>query len=352
MILFVQTAFLGDLLLSIPTLKMLRKNYPEQKIHLVCRKGLGSIIKNFGLADVIHDDFKNTKPTIGEWRKRFAGLHFDLLICPHESFRSKLLCAMTSATKKVGYSSFIGSLIFDITTPRPMHWPEVFRQLALLRSELPELKKNMQQLPETFRVYEQIPEWASMVIVSPQQKKHWRSAFLQTNGLDPLKRIVALAPGSVWPTKRWPLEKFIEVARHYQFNGHHVIIVGSKDEKIFGDAIQSEVSSVLNLCGKTSLVQLIEVLAACDVLVSNDSGSMHMAATAGTPIVSIFGPTVLSFGYQPWSEAFRVVEIEGLKCRPCSSHGGRVCPIGTHECMKLIHSDTVITASGAFLDIK
>lgn len=352
MILFVQTAFLGDLLLSIPALRALRKNHPQKQIHLVCRKGLGSILLSLGLVDVVHDNFKKTKPSLQEWRARFSGKRFDLLICPHESFRSKILCALTTADKKIGYASLLGALVFDATVPRPMHWPEAFRQLALLALEVPEIAEKLSSLPNHFRVYEQIPEWASMKMWTANKKAELRKAFIKEHDLEPNKKMIALAPGSVWPTKRWPMEKFIELARHYQFLGYTVIIIGSKDEKLFGDAIQSEVASVLNLCGKTSLVQLIEVLAACDVLISNDSGSMHMAAVAGTPIVSVFGPTVLEFGYQPWSDTFRVVEMPDLKCRPCSSHGGKTCPIGTHECMKMIHSDSVITAASPFLEIK
>ncbi len=352
MILFVQTAFLGDLLLSIPALKTLRQTYPDKKIHLVCRKGLGSIIKYFGLADVIHDNFKKTKPSLTEWRQRFGEMRFDLIVCPHESFRSKVLCALTAADNKIGYASWLGALVFDQTVERPMQWPEVFRQLALLGEAIPGLRERLAQLPPGFRIYDSVPEWASMVMISSQQKAERRQKIIDQYGFDAQKKIVALAPGSVWPTKRWPIKKFIEVARKYQFAGYHVVIVGSKDERKFGEAIQSEVASVLNLCGQTTLQQMIEVLAACDLLVSNDSGSMHMAATTSTPIVSIFGPTVLEFGYQPWSNHFRVVERQGLKCRPCSSHGGKVCPIGTHECMELIHSDAVISASSPFLDIK
>lgn len=352
MILFIQTAFLGDLLLSIPTLRMLRKTYPEKKIHVVCRKGLGGILQTFGLADVVHDNFKHTKPSIGEWRQRFSGMHFDLLVCPHESFRSKLLCAFTSADKKIGYSSLLGSMIFDVAVERPMHWPEALRQLALLPTEVPNLGEKLSTLPAAFRVFDQIPSWAGMMLMSSADKIERRASFLKQHDIESEKKIVALAPGSVWPTKRWPLEKFIEVARQYQYWGHQVVLIGSRDEKIFGDAIQSEVASVINLCGRTSLVELIDVLAGCDVLVSNDSGSMHMASVTGTPTVSIFGPTVLEFGYQPWSNAFQVVEIPDLKCRPCSSHGGRKCPIGTHECMKMIRSERVILAASPFLEIK
>jgi len=77
------------------------------------------------------------------------------------------------------------------------------------------------------------------------------------------------------------------------------------------------------------------------MLVSNDSGAMHMAAMTGVASISLFGPTILDFGYQPWNEKAVVVENTELRCRPCSSHGGRACPIGTHVCMTSIEVQKV-----------
>ncbi|MCC6138944.1 MAG: glycosyltransferase family 9 protein, partial [Bdellovibrionaceae bacterium] len=336
----------------IPALKQLRKAYPNTELHLVCRKGLGSIIKAYGLADQVHDNFLGTKPTLKEWKERFKNKHFDFLICPHESTRSKLLSFFTKADKKIGYSSFLGSFIFTEHLDRPMHLPEALRQLYLIKSLIPGLSLEMSHLPNTFKVYDSIPMWASMNMYHQGQKRELKEKFCKTWKLDATKKIIAIAPGSVWPTKRWPVEEFVRVAQKFIDLQEVVVIVGSKDEKKFGEHIFSQVPQVMDLCGKTNLVELTEVLAACDLLISNDSGSMHMAATTNTPIVTVFGPTVLDFGYQPWSNDFEVVETKGLKCRPCTSHGGAVCPIGTHECMKMIRSDRVITASGTFLDIK
>lgn len=352
MILFVQTAFLGDLLLSIPTLKQLRKIYPNQEIHLVCRKGLGSIIKKFDLVDIVHDDFASTKPTLGEWRRRFKDKSFDLLLCPHESSRSRLFCMLTTAKVKIGYKFFLSKFVFTQSISRPKHLPEALRQMFLLTTIDLEMNKELSQLPRQFQTYNQVPQWSSMVMYSESQKREFKRELCERLNVDKSHAVVAIAPGSVWATKRWPLEHFVEVAKDLIDQQKVVIIVGSKDEKPLGEEIQRRVPEVMNLCGETSLATLSEVLGACDALVCNDSGSMHMAAVANTPIVSVFGPTVLEFGYQPWSNDFIVLEKKNLKCRPCSLHGGEKCPIGTHECMKMIRSDEAIAALGSFVDIK
>jgi len=76
---------------------------------------------------------------------------------------------------------------------------------------------------------------------------------------------------------------------------------------------------------------------------------MHLGSTAGTPTVSIFGPTILEFGYRPWNARAEIVQID-LSCRPCGKHGAKKCPLGTHACMKGISSRVVITAADRLRD--
>lgn len=335
MILYIQTAFLGDLLLSIPTLKRLREIYPGKQVHLLCRKNFGSILKENGLVDVVHDQFSGTKPSLFEIKKIFSKLNFDLVICPHESFRSTFISALVSAQQKIGYKNWLNTLVFSECVERPMQLPEVLRQLWLLRSLDAQMASRFAELTESAAPFRTIPTWSSMALPGYQdlaKRSHWKKKY----GLDSNGKTICLAPGSVWPTKQWGEEKFSHLASDLFKSGRHVVLVGSPAESELCQKIQTQVPKVLNLAGKTSLIELAEVIAASDSLVSNDSGSMHIAAMVGTPSVSIFGPTVLQFGYQPWNEKAAVVENKVLTCRPCSSHGGRTCPIGTHECMTSI----------------
>ena len=129
MILYIQTAFLGDLLLAVPALKRLRQMYPRDPIHLLCRKGLGEFFLREALVDRVISDFKGAKPTLGEAKRLFAGSDYHLLICPHQSLRSSLIAARVSATKKIGFDGFVNRFIFHQTYPRPIKWPETLRQL-------------------------------------------------------------------------------------------------------------------------------------------------------------------------------------------------------------------------------
>jgi heptosyltransferase II len=335
MILYIQTAFLGDLLLSIPTLKRLRELYPEREIHLLCRKNLGSLLKENKLVDVVHDQFVHTKPNLYELKETFSNLKFDLIICPHQSFRSTLMSALIKGKQKIGYSSWLNSWVFTKCLKRPVQLPEVLRQLYLLTSVDPKTKTQFEGLIESKAPFREIPHWTSMQLPSYQdvkKKKEWRAKY----ELSLSEPIVSLAPGSVWPTKQWGVEKYSQLAQELLKSKYQVVLLGSGAEKQLCDVIQLENPGVFNLAGKTKLTELAEVVAASDFLVCNDSGAMHIASTAGTPSVCIFGPTVLRFGYQPWNSSAVVVENEALSCRPCSTHGGKVCPLGTHECMKSI----------------
>jgi heptosyltransferase-2 len=327
MILYIQTAFLGDLLLSVPTLKKLKQLYPEKSLHVLCRKGLGSFLLKEGLADRVFDDFKKTKPSIKEIKNRLGRHHYDLLICAHESTRSNILSALIPANLKIGYKNFWNAWVFEQRIQRTMHWPEVLRQLELLTGLDVELKLRLEALREQKAPFAEIPVWSEMGIKNPIPH-------------GALEKVVAIAPGSVWATKRW--DKYSELVAQLIANKYKVILIGSPAEKEISAKIKSQNPLAQDLTGQTSLVQMFDVLANADLLVCNDSGAMHMASLVNLPTVAIFGPTVLEFGYQGWNKQASFVENKNLNCRPCSSHGTEKCPIGTHECMTSISVNSIL----------
>jgi heptosyltransferase-2 len=123
--------------------------------------------------------------------------------------------------------------------------------------------------------------------------------------------------------------------------GYEVELVGSPDEKALCQSIADEAPGVKNRCGETSLSGLVDLLATGTALVCNDSGAMHAAATVGLPTVAIFGPTAMEFGFRPWQNKATVLQRE-LPCRPCAKHGGKQCPVNTHECMTSIKATEVL----------
>ena len=139
--------------------------------------------------------------------------------------------------------------------------------------------------------------------------------------------MAALAPGAAHATKRWPIAHWIALAQRLRAAGYAVVAVGGPDDR--GLAQQVAVDSP---AGEFSLQETGALLARARVVVSGDTGVMHMATGVGTPVVALFGPTVEQFGFFPYRARSIVVQRD-LACRPCSSSGTAVCPLGHHRCL-------------------
>jgi heptosyltransferase-2 len=162
---------------------------------------------------------------------------------------------------------------------------------------------------------------------------------------------VAVAPGSVWNTKRWPADRFADLVRRLNAARLPVVLVGGKDDVPLCDEIARAAGhpAVLNVAGRLSLLQSAELIRRCRLVVSNDSAPMHLAVAMRVPVVAIFGATVPSFGFSPAGPRDVVVETGGLSCRPCGIHGGKRCPVGTFECMLAIDTARVFDRVAALL---
>ncbi|TET77271.1 MAG: lipopolysaccharide heptosyltransferase II [Candidatus Cloacimonadota bacterium] len=156
------------------------------------------------------------------------------------------------------------------------------------------------------------------------------------------KKVVGFAPGASKKAKVWQLEKLQNLALTLmEKNNVYIVLFGNKSEISLVKRIQKELHNrCLNLVGKTGIRELALFLKGCDVLFSTDSGTMHIAVAVGTPVVSIFGPTVPEFGFAPYNQK-SVIVSKPLPCRPCSLHGTDICPLGHHDCMKLIDVEEV-----------
>lgn len=277
-------------------------------------------------------------------------------ICPHESFRTALITRKIKAQKKIGFSNWWNKPVFDTRVMRPVQLPEVLRILSLLTpldKNLSDRLKNKladkKYYNETIR--HRIQKWPYAIAhdlslhVEPQPELA-RAAILKWRLMRPY---AVIAPSSQWATKRWTDDGFIHLIRLLAERGLNVYLVGTKLESDHCHQIEKAAAAyaqrveVRSLAGQTDLLDLHTVLSMAEIVISNDSGPMHMAAAAGRPIVAIFGPTTLSLGYRPWSDVSSVVQID-LSCRPCGKHGHNQCPIHTHDCMKKITATQVIQA--------
>jgi heptosyltransferase II len=151
---------------------------------------------------------------------------------------------------------------------------------------------------------------------------------------------VALAPGSVWATKRWPYYRDLAQRLSMRFP---IVVIGGKDDQAHVEAIAAAVppDRFVSAVGRLTLLASAELIGRARALVSNDSSPTHMASAMGTPTITIYGPTVPDFGFGPLAPRSATLGHAGLDCRPCDRHGPQRCPLGHWRCMREVGVDDV-----------
>lgn len=363
--LVIQTAFLGDLILTIPFLNRVKKKYPDDSIVLICKKGLGQFLKN----DHVVDDFiEIDKGDRNSYKKAISILNsqdfvIDNLFCIHRSIRSILFASQIKAKYKIGFSSFFAFWVFDECVTYEERWPDAIRKFKLLESLDSEIRENV--INNDYSYLNSLDDDSSLI--SPPNVFAFKE--LNSSAQEHLKtqtQIITLFPGSVWETKKWTMDGFIEIALYFINKGYEVQLLGGKDEfelcQKIGELVTSqyELTSIQstnkkcikinNYAGQLNLNESLNKVQNSVLVIANDSAATHMAAYRKTACVTLFGPTTLSLGFRPWSSKAQIVENNELNCRPCGKHGHNKCPLGHHHCMKKISAIEVIQAAERLLN--
>lgn len=360
----IQTAFLGDLLLSIPLIKRLKKLWPEHKLILVCRRGVGEFFLKTSLVDEVLEVKKGDSQSYHNALTSLRSQELDKVFSTHGSLRTALFVRGLKAQEKIGYKTWWNGFIYSHRVVKNLKLPEAIRQLSLLQGFDEELKKQVYQVSLQPKAYQTDvdgklpapPDWASMSLQSFYQTQSGAAqTTLQRLGIsiEEVNNSVALFPGSVWATKRWTKDGFIALGTRLIGQGRQVLVMGGPGEEALCAEITAQINEPMteqraepvtnakDLCAKTTIFESALVLSQVAAVVGNDSASLHLAATCETPSVVMFGPTVLEFGFRPWQPTVFVAELPDLECRPCGKHGPQVCPLGTHACMKGITKEHV-----------
>lgn len=170
-------------------------------------------------------------------------------------------------------------------------------------------------------------------------------------GLTSIKPVIGLCPGAEFgPAKRWPDKYYAEVANYLIEKGYQVWLFGSAKDHDVTDRIRNALvddnkRDCYNLAGKTSLIEAVDLLAACQTVVSNDSGLMHVSAAVGCNIVAIYGSSSPKYT-PPLTEKLEMVHTD-IECRPCFK---RECPLSHQDCLNKLYPDQVITALNKFIE--
>jgi lipopolysaccharide heptosyltransferase II len=324
--LVIQTAFLGDVLLTTPLLSALAERHGP--LDVVTTPGAVPLLETHPAVRQVLPFDKRTADRgpagLRRLARRLRAERYETAYLPHRSLRSALLARLAGVPRRVGYRSG-WRMLYTETRLRPAVGHEIDRLLAL--ADVTPRHQTMPSLQLT----------AADVAAA--------EALLRAEEI--AAPFVALAPGSIWGSKCW--SHYPTLARRL-VERVPVVLVGGPDDTAVGAAIVREASGgrpggkLANAAGRLTLRQSAALIERARVLVTNDSAPLHLAQAVGTPTVAIFGPTVPTFGFGPRGPRDVVVGLEDLVCRPCSAHGPRACPLHHHLCMQALPVEDVLHA--------
>ena len=332
-VLVLQTSFLGDTVLTLPLLAEIKRRFPLTRLTLLCSPLGKDLLEDYpGVDEIIVDDKKGAdRGWLGLWRKARALREraFTVALTPHKSFRSALLLYLAAIPCRVGFRQSKGWFFFNRRVNRNSKRHDVERNLSIL---------------EAFNITPEDCQRGLHLSIKPARQESVNRRLLSL-GVNLEKTIVGVNPGSVWPTKRWAPEGFARLVQLIKNNYDCEVLLfgGPQDAAVVSRIYDLSERSAANLAGKFSLQELPAVLSVCHVLVTNDSGPMHIAVARDVPTVAIFCATTPGLGFYPYSSSAIVLEKK-LSCRPCASHGGRRCPLGSEDCIRLITPEHVFEA--------
>jgi heptosyltransferase-2 len=327
-VLVIQTAFLGDVVLTTPLFRALKGLWPDSYLAALVIPETAPILKGLPALDevITHDKRAGGLGELGRVMGEVRAKEFDVVVSPHRSARSSLIARASGAPRRVGYRESALSFLYTERVPRPLERHEVERILALAEA--------MGSSPADPR--------PALALGDDEREAARKAARAEP--------YVVISPSSAWPTKRWTAAGFAAVADYLASRGYGVVITGGPGE---GDEATAVVGAMeapaVNLAAKTTPRELAALVAEAALLVANDSAPVHVASAFDTPAVAVFGATVPAQGFAPRASRSAVAEVADLYCRPCGAHGGRKCPEKHFRCMLDLSPADVIRTVDAVL---
>jgi heptosyltransferase-2 len=155
-----------------------------------------------------------------------------------------------------------------------------------------------------------------------------------------INKFITIAPGSVWKTKRYPIEYFKQIVEYFTNLKYQIILIGGTEDKILCEALEKE--NVFLAAGELSFIEAIELLKNASLLICNDSAPTHLGMCADIPVLTIYCSTIPQFGFYPYNLKSDYISYDELSCKPCGIHGYKSCPTDTFDCAKLLLPKEVI----------
>ncbi len=327
-ILILGPAWVGDMVMAQSLFKLIKKLHPKCQIDVLAPAWTEPLLSRMPEVDNSFKlPFKHKELNFWErikFGKKFKNQGYDKAIVLPNSWKSGLVIWATRIPVRIGWlGEFRHILLNDARKLDKDKYPlmtDRFLALAKPRSE---------KLPE---------DWERPNL---KVKMNDCKAALSKHELSTEMPVLALCPGAEFgPSKRWPENYYAEVAKYFEKKGYQTWIFGSKNDSEVAKNIQNLTNNkCCDLTGKTTLGEAIDLLSLARIVVTNDSGLMHISAALNKPIAAIYGSSSPKFT-PPLADKVKILTHE-IECAPCFQ---RVCPLKHHKCMINLHPQTVINA--------
>jgi len=323
-ILVIQTAFIGDVILATGVLEKLHQHYPQAQLDFLVRKGNEALVKNHPFLNqtLVWDKKAGKYKNLMKMLKAIRSERYDLVVNIQRFANSGFLTAFSKAKVKVGFDK------------NPFSWA--------FHKKVPHEINNGKH--EIERNHDLIAEFTDAAAAKPKlypssqdfdQARKWKT-----------DQFICFAPASVWFTKQFPKEKWIEFLSSTNFEGLIYALGAPSDAALCDEIIEKSGNrKAENLCGKLSLLESAALMQDAQMNYVNDSAPMHLASAMNAPTAAIFCSTIPDFGFGPLADHSKVIQIEEkLYCRPCGLHGKKSCPEGHFKCGFEIRTNSLTRA--------
>lgn len=324
--LIIRFSSIGDIVLTTPVIRCLKTQMPNAEVHFITMPRFKSILENNPYIDKLH--------LLGEWKETIQQLKkekFDFIIDLHHNLRTLRL----------------KTALFNVTSFS-------FNKLNIQKWLLTAFKINV--LPHV-HIVERYLQTLSFFDIKNDNKG--LDYFIPASSVVPysdlpashLHGFIAIVIGAAHNTKKLPVHKLIELCKLID---HPIILLGGEEDAATGSEIaQTDSIKIYNACGKFSLNESADLIKKSTLVITHDTGLMHIAAALKKPVISVWGNTVPAFGMTPYYGNFKVLEtkfeVENLPCRPCSKIGYKKCPLKHFKCMQLQNINGITATVTTFL---
>jgi len=328
-ILIIRLSSIGDILLSTPFIRQVKKTYPKAKIDFIVKNIYKDLLDfNPHLNKLYSLKLNKGRKELKELKVLLRECSYNVILDLHNNLRSNYLKRGIHAEK-----------IYSIKK-------EKIKQTLLVQFKI-NLYKTETPIPDKYlavaKDYDILDDGKGLDLYWNKNTTDTARTKMMSLGLDLNNRFICLAPGAGFYTKRWPEEKFEKlIALINRDHNFKIVVLGNDKEREIGSLLKKQ-RNIIDSRGKLSLLETAYIISKGMMIVTNDSGLMHMATAVKTPVLAIFGSTVKELGFFPYRAESRVVENSGLSCRPCSHIGRNTCPKNHFKCMMEITPEDVYT---------